>query len=448
MNNLASLLSLDLTEPNYITSKGSIVGSRGNTLTAKLPHASLGDLCYISTHSEEVPAQVVAFNEDVVTLAPLRGFNRIGTGSLVTCTGAPLKVRVVGDLLGKVINAIGEPLLKGVDQPDQSCKNSDAHSLNIYASPPNPLKREIIKRQLITGVSVIDTLCPIGHGQRLGLFASAGVGKSTLLGMLSRNASVDVVVIGLIGERGREVKEFIENNLGEDGLKRAVVVVSTSDELPIMRTLAAFTATSIAEHYRDQGCSVLLLVDSITRTARAIRDVGLSAGEVPVRHGYTSSVYTELPRLLERAGTSDKGSITAIYNVLTDNERELDPLAEEVKSILDGHIVLSRQLAERGVLPAVDITSSISRLLPNLLNDQWQKECRQIVKIAAKIKKDKDIILLGGTPDAELKAALSVEELIYELINQDPNVTRGIEESRIKMKEILKRYNEVLSVAT
>lgn len=310
----------------------------------------------------------------------------------------------------------------------------------IAAPPPHPLARTPISAPLITGIRSLDSCCTIGAGQRVGLFAGAGTGKSTLLGMIARNTDAEVIVVALVGERGREVREFISDSLGNKGLRRSVVVVSTSDDTPIRRAAAPLTATAIAEYFRDQGKNVLLLVDSITRTARALREIGLAAGELPVRQGYTPSVFSELPRLLERGGTNEKGSITAIYTVLTAAENDIDPIAEEIKSILDGHIVLSSQVAREGIRPSIDLLNSVSRLYTKLNSDVTLKANGKLIQALSRLRRDRDISLLGGTPDPELKSIIEAEGSIRSFLNQGTHEVNNYEESLgrlIKLSEAL-----------
>jgi FliI/YscN family ATPase len=293
-------------------------------------------------------------------------------------------------------------------------------------------------------VRAIDTFCPIGYGQRLGIFAGAGVGKSTLLGMIARHADVDVCVIALVGERGREVQEFIHECLGEEGLARSVVVVATSDESPLRRLIAPQTATSIAEYYRAQGLRVLLLVDSLTRTARAIREVELAAGEPPVRQGYTSGVYTELPRLLERAGNDDSGSITALYTVLTTGEQDSDPLADEIKSILDGHLVLSQQVQLEGIRPAIDVLRSVSRLREKLQSEEVRVCMENLLTVLGRLRRDRDIVLLGGSPDPALRTALRIEPELKRFLSQRPKDHTTSKELHLMLEELSKHYLDTL----
>ncbi|NMC63662.1 MAG: FliI/YscN family ATPase, partial [SAR324 cluster bacterium] len=390
---------------------GSVIGTRGPLIIARLPLASIGDLCLINTsHSNKLAAQVVAFDHSIVSLAPLEGLDGVFPGAQIRNTARPLSLQIPTDPKGCVLDACGQ-LMESFSEH----KAPTSHlTLSIDAPPPSSLKRQPIREILPTGIRSIDSLLSIGIGQRLGLFAPAGVGKSTLLGLIAKGAQVDLSVIALVGERGREVRSFIHDVLGTEGINKAVIVVSTSDESPTRRALAPKTATSIAEHFRSQGNNVLLLVDSLTRTARALREIGLAQGEIPVRQGYTPSVYSELPKLLERSGCGERGSITSIYSVLVEDDDEADPLAEEIKSLLDGHITLSRATARLGLQPPIDIVESNSRLF-NIFHDKdYQYKRGLICRLLARLKKDKEILLLGGSPDPELLVALKMEESLKQ----------------------------------
>lgn len=388
---------------NVVTSKGRITGIKGSLLEAELPLAGLGEFCLITLRSGRViGAEIVSFRDEHVLLAPYDTIESVTGGDIVTCTGARAAASVPFPCHGWILDAGGKSILKGVDQA------TPIHTLPLFQNAPDPLKRKSINEVLETSISCIDALCPVGKGQRLGLFAPAGVGKSTLLGMLARNTTCDISVIALIGERGREVNDFIAE-LGPEGLARSVLIVSTSDESPLRRVLAAETATAIAEHYRARGKSVLLLVDSLTRYARAARDAALSCGELPVRNGYPSSVFEKLPKLLERAGTDSVGSITAFYTVLTNREQIEDPLADEIKSILDGHIYLSHSIAASGIFPAMDITHSQSRLAHRIVSKNHIDAALILRRAVYRLEQDRELFLLGGTPDPEMKRLLELD---------------------------------------
>lgn len=414
---------------------GVVTSVQGPIVTAKMPRVALGDLCYITLRDgSEMPAQVVAFEENLIRLAPFDYVQGVSPGAPVHSIGSSPIITVSDRLIGSVVDALGMELDSVFERGPND--HFPSKRVSILSPPPNPLTRSPIDTPLPTGVKALDGLCTVGFGQRLGLFAGAGVGKSTLLGMISRNAEVDISVIALVGERGRELTEFLHESLGEEGRKKAVVVVSTSDESPARRQLAAHTATAIAEYFRDQGKRVLLLVDSLTRTARAIREVGLAAGEIPVRGGYTSSVYTELPRLLERAGNNDRGSITAIYTVLTTSGVDIDPLGEEIKSIVDGHIYLDPDIAARGILPAIDLTISVSRLLNALCTRGELEDVTAVRAALARLKKDKDLLLFGGTPDEELGRYLAIEPELRTFLCQTPAECISMSETRWILKAL------------
>jgi FliI/YscN family ATPase len=288
-------------------------------------------------------------------------------------------------------------------------------------------------------VRAIDAFCTLGYGQRMGIFASAGVGKSTLLAQIARTAEVDVIVVALVGERSREVREFIEDTLGPEGLRRSIVVVATSDDSALLRQTAPYTATAIAEHFRDAGKRVLLIVDSLTRMARAVRETTLAAGELPVRHGYTNSVYTQLPKLLERAGTATRGSITALYTVLTNQDDDIDPLADEIKSLLDGHIVLRKELATLGIQPAIDITTSISRLFTRLHAPEYQRVAQAAVRATGRFMKEREIVLLGGVPDAELNKILAHQHELLGLVRQNLNQPSRLADAQDQVRAVVQK---------
>jgi len=422
---------------------GRVAAVRGPLILARMPHAAIGQMCHIRcANGRWIQAQVIAFQDDLISLAPLDHLTGISPGAELHSAGDGIYIRPYTPLAGQVLDALGTP----ISLKNQSETESSRLLLSVDHPAPNPLLRQPICQPLATGVKVIDGLCPIGRGQRIGLFSAAGIGKSTLLGMIARHSAADINVIALVAERGREVNDFIHAALGKEGLKKSVIVVATSDESPARRQLAAFSATSIAEYFRAQGKHVMLMVDSITRTARAIREVGLAAGEFPVRQGYTSSVYTTLPRLIERAGTDDKGSITAIYTVLTAGENDLDPLGEELKSLLDGHIVLDSRVAAQGVRPAVDLTQSVSRLAPQLLPPHELEDMRKLVEALHRLKRDRDIVLFGGAPDAELAAALAIEPALKAFLNQVPAESTSWQASRTAVKEIADKWRELNKV--
>ncbi|MCO6429968.1 MAG: FliI/YscN family ATPase [Deltaproteobacteria bacterium] len=402
--------------PSPLTYSGRVAAVRGPLIAAKLPAASLGELCEIElAGGSSILSQLVSFDENYVYLAPFDHFTGLAPGNRVrslkkrpSITFNPATRGAALDVAGRLLGNSGSSLM---DPPVQV-------EMELHRPAPCALSRKPVAARLITGVRGIDALCPIGYGQRIALMAGAGAGKSTLLSTIARNAEVDVTVIALVGERGREVNEFIENGLGQLGMQRSVLVVATSDQSAIKRSMAAAAATAIAEHYRSVGKRVLLLVDSLTRTARAIREVGLASGELPVRQGLTPSVYSELPRLLERAGNDHCGSITAIYTLLDSSEQEPDALGEEVKSLLDGHISLSGKIAMNGIRPSIDYRRSVSRVADQILTRQQQQDAASILKMINRLAADRDVVLLGGSPDKELQACLDLEPQLVEFLNQ------------------------------
>jgi len=373
------------------TVNGRITETVGMLIKAIVPKVKIGEVCLVKRDgAEPLRTEVVGFTRDEVFLSPLGEMTGIGPNSEVIPTRMPLNIRVGDKLLGRVLNGLGEPLdfaEKGPLETDQVYP--------VWASPPDPLKRKRIKEPISVGIRVIDGILTTGLGQRVGIFAAAGGGKSTLLGMIARNAVADVNVISLIGERGREVRDFIEKDLGPEGLAKSVLVVSTSDQASQIRLNAAYTATSIAEYFRDQGKSVILMMDSVTRFARALREVGLAAGEPPARAGYTPSVFSTLPKLLERAGNSDKGSITAFYTILVAGDDMNEPVADETRSILDGHLILSRELASAYHYPAINVLESASRVMPSITTEEHQKLIGQVREVLANYKKNELLIKIG-----------------------------------------------------
>lgn len=371
---------------------GKVVQIVGLVIECNGPNVSMGELCYVHSHFEDVeplPAEVVGFREGYVLLMPLGETKGIGPGCQVVSAQKVLQVKVGPELLGRVIDGLGNPI-------DGKGPILCQKEYPIQADPPAPLERPVIKDSLYVGVRAIDGLITMGQGQRIGIMAGSGVGKSTLLSMIARNTEADISVIALVGERGREVKEFIERDLGEEGLKRSVVVVATSDKPALVRIKGALTATAIAEYFRDRGRKVVLMMDSVTRFAMAQREVGLTVGEPPATRGYTPSVFALLPRLLERAGTSAKGSITGIYTVLVDGDDMNEPIADAVRSILDGHIVLSRKIAAQNHFPAIDIMPSVSRVMNEVVSPEHLKAAQQMRQLMAVYRDAEDLIHIGA----------------------------------------------------
>lgn len=390
---------------------GLVVESNG-------PDVYLGEVCEIYPRSSNQPttAEVVGLKGGKVLLMPHGELRGIGLGCQVMATGRPVGIQIGECLLGRVIDAFGHPL------DGRPLSGTDAQ-YRLAPEPLNPLRRSRIRHILETGVKCIDGLLTIGRGQRVGIFSGSGVGKSTLLGMIARNMKADINVIALIGERGREVLEFIEQNLGPEGLKRSVVVVATADQAALVRTRAALAATAIAEYFRDQRKDVLLIMDSITRFAMAQREIGLAIGEPPTARGYTPSVFAALPRLLERCGTSHTdGSITAIYSVLVEGDDINDPIADSVRAILDGHIVLTRELANHGHFPAIDVLASTSRLMTHLVNSDERELAMRAVSMISEYTKHKDMIEIGAYRsgvNAQLDSAVRLMPQLNQFLRQD-----------------------------
>lgn len=405
-----------LSDISLVSYKGRVSKVVGLTIESTGPQVQIGEVCQIYPVKSENPilAEVVGFTDTAVLLMPLGDMQGIGPGSVVIAAGNSLEVQVGHELLGRVLDGLGQP----IDDKEQ-LNLSRAYPVN--SPPPNPLARDKIREPLPLGIKALDGMLTCGRGQRIGIFAGSGVGKSTLLGMIARNTLADINVIGLIGERGREVKEFIENDLQEEGLRRSIVVVATSDQPALIRKKGAMIATSIAEYFRDQGKNVILMMDSLTRFSMAQREIGLAIGEPPVTKGYPPSVFAELPKLLERAGNSDKGSITGLYTVLVDGDDMNEPIADAVRGILDGHIVLSRALANKNHYPAIDILASVSRVMPAVTNQDYMQKVGNIRDLMATYKESEDLINIGayvkGTSE---KVDLAIDKIddINEFLKQ------------------------------
>lgn len=379
-----------LLDRNFNSQYGKVVKVVGLTVESIGPDASLHDLCLITSSDKKhvIKAEVIGFRDEKLLLMPFDDVTGIGIGSTVECTNEPLCVAVGPDLLGKTLDGVGHPI-----------EGQEIRALKNYpmdADAPDPLTRKMIDEVLPLGVKAVDGMLTVGKGQRIGIFAGSGVGKSTLLGMFARNTKADINVIALIGERGREVREFIERDLGPEGMKRSVLVVATSDKPALIRKTAAKTATAIAEYFRDQGKDVLLMMDSLTRFSMAQREIGLASGEPPVSRGYPPSVYAELPKLLERAGNSDKGSITGLYTVLVDGDDFNEPITDTARGILDGHIMLSRKLGHKNHYPAIDVLQSISRVMSSIVTSEHKKLAGQLKNIMATYQESEDLINIGA----------------------------------------------------
>lgn len=373
--------------------RGRVVNAVGLTIETAGPQAKMGDLCLVypselAESHEPALAEIVGFKEGKNLLMPYGNVSGIGPGSSVENTGAPLTVTVCDELLGMTVDGLGRPF--------DSSVVLNGLEYSVEAPAPDPMTRKIIADVLPLGVKAVDGLITVGKGQRIGIFAGSGVGKSTLMGMFARNTKADINVIALIGERGREVREFIERDLGPEGMKRSVVVIATSDKPALERKKAAQTATAIAEYFRDQGQDVLLMMDSMTRFCMAQREIGLASGEPPVSRGYPPSVYSELPKLLERAGCSDKGSITGLYTVLVDGDDFNEPITDTARSILDGHIMLDRKLAHKNHYPAIDVLQSISRCMSQIATKEHKSVAGKLKNVLATYNEAEDLINIGA----------------------------------------------------
>ncbi len=409
---------------------GSVKKIIGLTIESAGPEVFLGESCKIKTiDGKVVTAEVVGFKDNHIILMPLEEYSGISLGCEVQGTKRNLNIGVDDSLLGRVLDGLGRP----IDTTPLLPKNH----ISLNNQPPNPLMRNRIKDVLPVGIRAIDGFTTLGKGQRIGIFAGSGVGKSTTLGMIARNTKADINVIGLIGERGREVREFIERDLGEEGLRRSVVIVSTSDQPALMRVKALMSATSVAEYFRDQGLNVMLMVDSLTRWAMAQRDVGLAIGEPPTTRGYPPSVFAGLPGILERAGNSEKGSITGIYTVLVEGDDFNEPISDTVRGVVDGHIILSRSLAEANHYPAIDVLASISRLMSEIVDQGHLDASRRIKDLMAVYNDAKDLIDIGAYKkgsDKKIDMAIeSIDEIndflkqgVYEKVEYNDLVDRII----------------------
>ena len=394
----------------------------------------VGELCEIlvSGSDQVIPAEVVGFKENKVLLMPLAELHGIGPESLVRPTGRSFKLDISDDILGRTLDGLGRPL------DDKPIRGGELYDVN--RSSPSPFDRKNIENVMSTGVKAIDGVLTCGEGQRIGIFAGSGVGKSTLLAMMARYSDADVNVIGLIGERGREVLEFIENDLGEEGYKKSVVVCATSDQPPLVRLKGAFVATAIAEYFRDQGKKVVLMMDSVTRFAMAQREIGLATGEPPITKGYTPSVFTMLPKLLERSGMSDKGSITAFYTVLVEGDDMNEPIADAVRGILDGHIILSRQIAAKNHFPAIDIQNSVSRVMKKIVPNQHYLMAGELKENLAIYAESEDLINIGAyvkgsNPIAD--KAIELNSSINAFLRQDVDDSFSYEETVKELTNIM-----------
>ncbi|MBO4997114.1 MAG: flagellar protein export ATPase FliI [Lachnospira sp.] len=407
---------------------GKVAKVVGLTVESIGPDAKLNDLCVITSRDglHKVNAEVVGFRDNRILLMPFDNVEGIGLGALVENTGKPLQVYVGPSLLGQTLDGLGIP--NGMDA--EQYQLGEAYS--VEAPPPDPMERKIIDEILPLGVKAVDGLITLGKGQRIGIFAGSGVGKSTLLGMFARNTKADINVIALIGERGREVREFIERDLGEEGMRRSVLVIATSDKPALIRSKAAKTATAVAEYFRDQGKDVLLMMDSLTRFSMAQREIGLASGEPPVTRGYPPSVYSEMPKLLERAGCSADGSITGLYTVLVDGDDFNEPITDTARSILDGHIVLSRRLGQKNHYPAIDIMASISRCMSQIATEEHKEAAGKLRNVLATYNEAEDLINIGAYKNGanpQIDYAISKIEEVNAFLRQGVNEKISMEEA-------------------
>lgn len=412
----------------------------GLMIESQGPESSIGDVCYIhvGTKSQKkmIRAEVVGFKEENIILMPYTEVNEIAPGCLVEATMRPLEIKIGSAMIGSVIDPLGLPL-------DGSSLPTGLATVGTERIPPNPMERPPINESIEVGVRLIDSLLTVGKGQRVGIFAGSGVGKSTLLGMIARNTTADINVIGLIGERGREVREFIERDLGPEGLSRSIVVVATSDSPALMRIKGAYTATAIAEYFRDKGLNVMLMMDSVTRVAMAQREIGLAVGEPPTTKGYTPSVFAILPKLLERTGTNHLGTITAFYTVLVDGDDMNEPIADTVRGILDGHFVLDRSLANKGQYPAVNVLKSISRLMNHIVDEEHVQSAEKLREMLAKYIENEDLINIGAYKKGSSK---EIDEAIRKYPEIISFLKQGVDEAVSKRDSVHRLISLIGSV--
>lgn len=433
---IGELLKDAVHSTNPVEVRGRVEQVVGTIIRAIVPGVKVGELCILRNPWEnwELRAEVVGFIKQVALLTPLGDLQGISPATEVIPTGTIHSVPVGECLLGRVLDGLGNPIDGGDPLRPRGF-------YPVYSDPPNPMTRKIIDKPISLGLRVIDGVLTCGEGQRMGIFAAAGGGKSTLLSTIIKGCSADVCVLALIGERGREVREFIEHDLGEEGKKKAVLVVSTSDRSSMERLKAAYTATAVAEYFRDQNKKVLLMMDSVTRFGRAQREIGLAAGEPPTRRGFPPSVFSTLPKLMERAGNSDKGSITALYTVLVEGDDMTEPIADETRSILDGHIILSRKLASANHYPAIDVLQSVSRVMNSIVSKEHKKMAQELRKILAKYAEVELLVQIGeykkGT-DPEADAALNKISAVNSFLKQGLDEKSSFEETLQALAQALK----------
>ena len=422
-----------LCEKSYEKQYGKVVKVVGLTVESIGPDVKLNDVCYItsSDKSKQIMTEVVGFRDNRVLLMPYEDVTGIGIGDMVEAGKEALKVPVGEQMLGKVLDGLGNPFDGSTIETDQYYE--------VEAPPPDPMKRVLISEVLSLGVKAVDGMLTVGKGQRIGIFAGSGVGKSTLLGMFARNTKADINIIALIGERGREVKEFIERDLGEEGLRRSILVIATSDKPALIRKKAAKTATALAEYFRDQGKDVLLMMDSLTRFSMAQREIGLASGEPPVSRGYPPSVYSEMPKLLERAGNGESGSITGIYTVLVDGDDFNEPITDTARGILDGHIILSRKLGHKNHYPAIDVLQSISRVMSAVASKEHKTLAGKLKNIMATYNEAEDLINIGAYKNGSnpnIDYAIEKINAVNAFLQQGTDEKFSFEETVAQLKQI------------
>ena len=432
---ITETISTAIDETSTMDVRGRVVQVVGTIIKAVIPGVKIGELCILRNPFDEdwqLLAEVVGFQEEASLLTPFGEIIGVSSATEVIPTGKTHTVAVGPDMLGRVLDGTGNPM------DGKPAVVADAH-YPVYGPPPNPMERKLIEKPIAMGVRVLDSVLTCGEGQRMGIFAAAGGGKSTLLASIIRNTEAEVIVLALIGERGREVREFIEHDLGEEGLRKSVLVIATSDRTSMERLKAAYVATSVAEYFRDCGKRVLLMMDSVTRFARAQREIGLAAGEPPTRRGFPPSVFATLPRLMERAGQSDKGSITALYTVLVEGDDMTEPVADETRGILDGHIILSRKLAAQNHYPAIDVLASVSRVMNNIVPEEHVNSAGQMRKYLAKYSEVEMLIKLGEYKpggDADTDEAVSKIDAVNAFLKQHTHEQAPFDDTIAQLKQL------------
>lgn len=431
--NLSSLTN-KIDDLEITSNFGRIKRVVGLVIESEGPQASIGEICLVKAANKTITTEVVGFDNSRVLLMPIGEMEGLTPGARVVATGEKLKVKVGHGLLGQILDGLGKPLQKS------GRMQSGFTEVPVMAAPPDPLMRERIKEPLSLGIRCIDGLLTCGRGQRVGIFAGSGVGKSTLMGMVARNTEADINVIGLVGERGREVKDFIERDLGEEGLKRSVVVVATSDKPALVKVKAAHVTTAIAEYFRDQGFNVLMMMDSVTRVAMALREVGLAVGEPPATRGYPPSVFAELPKLLERTGTNENGAITALYTVLVEGDDFNEPISDTVRGILDGHIGLSRDLAAKNHYPAIDVLDSVSRVMTEIADKEHQQAAGEFKRMLSDYNEAEDLINIGAYQAGSNPA---VDRALAKIKDMRDYLQQGIED-KVELGEAINHLKTIV----